>query len=514
MQANLTKAALSAARLQDWPALARLIELSRAADYLYQWRLDDHRLAEAYGRTYAELFGGQALADRLVHDGRCTFPARPGLVLCQLCDELGVSTPWTEYLHAHDVQRKNDNSSYDPDSDRAIDSARLAGKMRLKGRKGSIIDCIQLLRREAHATLHPADIAFTLGGMYGKDSLLEAINGLPPGMARAWAHHALMQLADNPAEARAHAETSIREKLPRSGWRGCLSFGAEPVLFSKDPAVLPPLTERVLSDRVHLEDDILEDWLIEIELAAADGDEVALLHAEASIPPDSWFRRWLRFCVTRVHPEFTTDQIVSSLHDLSRDVKVFEGDPRVCDLYSLHGEIQRSFRQALAGLDDARWQDALMVLSRISAETSTWLQRSRSGPLPVDALLEIVVATANSEVKRFAASSFAAQLLSPEHQGAELYDTHAQDSLLLARIHLAAGQRAAAGEAGLKHVGISPRMDGARTSLYTSFWILSRPWPLVTSLRPGGVFMRSSMSSKACWCTPTAKRLDTQSISG
>src|SRR5690606_21900756 len=133
---------------------------------------------------------------------------------------------------------------------------------------------------------------------------------------------------------------------------------------------------------------ILASWLTEIELAAAVGDNLALSHAEASIPPDTWFRRWLRFCVMVARPECTQDDIVDSLMDLGQDIEVFKGDPRVCDLYRLHGEIRNSFRNALSRRDDGRWCEAMKALARISTGTSTWLMGSRDAPLTPDTLFE------------------------------------------------------------------------------------------------------------------------------
>lgn len=133
--ANLSIAATTATARQDWLALAHLIEVSRAADHLYGWRLIDHRIAEAYGRAYAALFGPNSLADCLLHSGRCTFLPRPGLLLCHLCDEQGAIPPWTEYLTAHDLQRQIERVDYGTESDVAIQSARLTGRLRISGRE-------------------------------------------------------------------------------------------------------------------------------------------------------------------------------------------------------------------------------------------------------------------------------------------------------------------------------------------------------------------------------------------
>ncbi|RZK28539.1 MAG: AAA family ATPase, partial [Hymenobacter sp.] len=96
--AVLTIVAEAAADQLAWPELTRLVELARAATNLYYERLPGDDMAEQYGRAYATLHGADALAARLLYDGRCTFPVESGLVLCQLCDQQTGSAPWSEYL--------------------------------------------------------------------------------------------------------------------------------------------------------------------------------------------------------------------------------------------------------------------------------------------------------------------------------------------------------------------------------------------------------------------------------
>ncbi|MGH3902253.1 MAG: hypothetical protein ACRDTA_29185 [Pseudonocardiaceae bacterium] len=57
VMANLTTAAQAAVRVGALPDLARIIELTRAADCLYRWRLEDDDLAQVYGRAFAALHG-------------------------------------------------------------------------------------------------------------------------------------------------------------------------------------------------------------------------------------------------------------------------------------------------------------------------------------------------------------------------------------------------------------------------------------------------------------------------
>ena len=121
------------------------------------------------------------------------------------------------------------------------------------------------------------------------------------------------------------------------------------------------------------------------------------MRTEAHIPSDSWYRRWLRFCVTLVHPATTADDLIASVRELSKNIEVFVGDPRACDLYRLHGAIRMSFRRMLERLDDTRWEEALNYFATISDETNTSLQRARMGPLPVDALCELCLEAADSQ---------------------------------------------------------------------------------------------------------------------
>ena len=81
---NLATAARVASKARNWPVLACLVELARAAETLYEWRFDDFSLAEAYGLAFGTLFGGKRLVGKLLHDGRCTFTPRAGLQLCRL----------------------------------------------------------------------------------------------------------------------------------------------------------------------------------------------------------------------------------------------------------------------------------------------------------------------------------------------------------------------------------------------------------------------------------------------
>ncbi len=441
---NLATAARVAASAESWPILAQLLETAAACSHLYHWRFhSDLDLAEEYGRAYASMFGTAALSDRLLHDGRCTFLPRPGLMLCRLCDVEGVIPPWQEYLLADEEASKADRSMYDPGSQHTMALARLTGRFRIRGRTISINRCIQGLAAVDESILSTHDILTELGRMYGADAVLAVGESLPPGPSRPWVRFVLADLSNSADEAKEHAERALADGLPPEAWRACLRLGADPANFPEPRQDLGPLTDLAAAKDIQFHPEPLHEWLTELELAAARGQMDSLRLIQLRITPDTWYKRWLRFCVRLANDTHARD-LIDELKGLSENVEVFKGEPRVCDLVYLHGEIRWSFRKVLVKLGDEDWAAAIGILASISKNTTTYLQGSREGPLPLDAMLELCIETADTPTKHSAARDLAARVLEPMSRSAEYYDTHARDSLLLARIQRVAGNDAAA----------------------------------------------------------------------
>ncbi len=95
IEENLKLATYIAAEVLDWAALARLAELNSSCWTCFEQKLLD---LDLYGRTFAALFGAKMLSERLVFDGKPTFPEWVGLLFCSLCDDAGQVAPWEEYL--------------------------------------------------------------------------------------------------------------------------------------------------------------------------------------------------------------------------------------------------------------------------------------------------------------------------------------------------------------------------------------------------------------------------------
>jgi hypothetical protein len=441
---NLAMAARVAASTESWPILAQLLETARACDYLYRWRFHSELdLAEEYGRAYAAVFGTSALSDRLLHDGRCTFLPRPGLTLCRLCDVEGTIPPWQEYLLADAEARKADNTLYDAGSQHAMALARLTGLFRIDGRPKSMERCIRRLGAVHKSFLSAYDVLTELARMYGADAVAAVSESLQPGPSRAWARFVLAEWSDSPDDAKEQAERALADGLPLDAWRPCLRLGADPANFPESPEDLGALTERVVAKEIQFHPEPLHIWLTELELAAARGKADSLGLIQLRITPDTWYRRWLLFCVS-VAKSRPTSVLLNELKELSENVGVFKGEPRVCDLLHLHGEIRDSFRKMLVKLDDQDWATATEILASISKNTTTYLRGSRDGPIPLDAMLDLCSETADTPNKRYAARDLAARVLEPTRRSAEYYDTHARDSLLLTRIQRVAGNDAEA----------------------------------------------------------------------
>jgi hypothetical protein len=347
-------------------------------------------------------------------------------------------------VSAFEKQQTISNVHYGDESDPAISVALATGRIRLAGRDKGIQLGSEWCEEGADSPVSALEIAHRLGRMYGKDAVESVLEGMLVGPNRGWVQLALASLEDTPGAARDRANQAVQDQLPITGWLAALDHGAVLPVSPRSGQEIDTLTDSLLDTHVQFEPERFFRWFLEIRLWAAAGETVSLMRAEGRIPNDSWFHRWLRFCVTLVHPSTTIEALIGSLRDLSRSIEVFVGEPRVCDLYRLHGAIRMSFRMLLERLDESLWEEALNYLGAISDGTNTSLQRTRMGPLPIDALSEQCLEAADTQIKRAAAASVCSRLLAVDQRTNEYYDTHAGDLLILARIQAASGQQEAA----------------------------------------------------------------------
>ncbi|MGH3902251.1 MAG: hypothetical protein ACRDTA_29175 [Pseudonocardiaceae bacterium] len=191
-------------------------------------------------------------------------------------------------------------------------------------------------------------------------------------------------------------------------------------------ASIDELTTAVAGSDARERSEALDAWIAELDIAVALGDDVALCCAETLAHGEEWYRRWLRFAVhVRLRPQ--APDVLDALRDLSANIDVFRGSPRVVVSYFAHDQIGQSLRDALAVMDDGLYPAAAEVLFTLS-DTIGWPEPSRSGPFPLEKVFEALLATADTPAKREAASRLSANRLQPETRADEVYDTHASTS--------------------------------------------------------------------------------------
>ncbi|MGH1433796.1 MAG: ATP-binding protein [Lewinella sp.] len=107
----------------------------------------------------------------------------------------------------------------------------------------------------------------------------------------------------------------------------------------------------------------------------------------------NWFFNWLIYMVKTVaikeNESYSDDEVQEAFSYLVRDLAPFKGTPRTCDLFGQIAFIRDTFRRGLdLCLTDKSKSICIQLLEKVT-ETTTSIQRSYSGPLTVEAFLEI-----------------------------------------------------------------------------------------------------------------------------
>jgi hypothetical protein len=449
--ANLREAAWAAVRTNDLPYLAAIAELHKAAWTAFEDNLQFRM--EEYGSAFAAVRGGTALAERLLFDGRPTLERGEGLLLCRIADVNGASAPWAEY--------------------RALEEVRHEGE---GWETGAVAEFTGALRLRGFQALEPALRQFLAEEQEHSPKYLD---GILEEIARIEGFGALSQLGDvafaNDANAAAVFLECARhcpavkqgerclEYLKKAAGRTsnsvvlvrCIDLGLDRATVSQLVASnsnfnlpQPPTARHPEDDAEHVE------WIARIQIHAfIQNPDLQQLRAGISAP--GWYPAWLRFVIDLFGAcaLLSTDSngaaraIVSALRELATFKNPFEGSPRACDLYRLHGVIAGTFRSALESITTTEdWQQALHELEEISERTSTHIQGERgfTGPLSSDALASLLGAFSNrASVARVALDRLAALATAVEEKG-EYYSAVASHYFGLAEAQARLGERESA----------------------------------------------------------------------
>ena len=462
---NLATAICSAAQVEDWPAVARCVEMSRSVETYRDERFDTGMLGHI--DVVASLVGPDRLAARLLHNGRTTMTAVAGLEICAALDGLGTVPPWREYMIAYLRQHEGESPSMaQPGS--STEAAWLRGRLRLASvradsfledalsskldeRVGAPIDWVQLAARldggelSAHSAVNA--ILETLG-MRGMDNLIDEMSH--PGAC-------CLEVADAIAagrvpgsgidEARDWADRAYSYGVPPGNLWRLAAIGTDvggPVDQVPQDARdgLLRLTQEIKEGPRHWSTLEMREWLDGCTVAARN-DPLGLAAVESSFSGPGWYHCWLRFTISIAIAETLEESkranfALDAFRILAEVEDPFLGEPRACDLFPIHGLIFASIQRGILLLDEAAWEDAMQILDRVSNQLTTTMSGELGGPLPPDRLLGLVVDTATPAGHHLAKKIIYAEL---EQGTGRYYSDLAVFQLLAARMALNIGER-------------------------------------------------------------------------
>lgn len=461
---NLATGVRCAARTANWPVVARCVELARAAQ-TYEFERFDSDLVE-FADVPIALMGAQALSDRLLYDGRTVMPARAGLQMCAVLDVAGAVAPWHAYITANDHEAESDNTSYGAESDRAVELAYLRGRLRLSATDQGIGEESPEDRTDRPVSLDRiAEWFDERGDQAAADAVvkmlldtvgIEAVTDLVPrletggpvclALAEQIAAGAVPGVAGNATDwAQKAADLGY---LPGAAHR-LLALGVAAADLAAGLAVdetstardtLFALTRGVQNEQVRWSPEPVARWLDALAITTRT-DLIALDAVPALVQGAGWYPCWLRFAIALARAEAAeastrSGLVIEALGLLTADLSPFAGEPRACDLYSIHPLIEESVRRAAALVSDQDWPQAWKTLIHVSRKISVSLGGEMGGPLPVDTLLTTAVEHTTPARRAGVAEAVHNEFL--QQAGGRFYSDLARYLLIHARLALTA----------------------------------------------------------------------------
>jgi hypothetical protein len=430
IDANLRLAADVAAERGDFAALARVAELRSASITTFDEKLHDPTV---WAESVAELQSPQRLAERLLYDGRPTWPRATGLRLCAVVERAGAAPPWREYLAARSAPDGNVSKSREQEQRETLDEIR--GMLRTFEREDAVGRLAAWL--EDYTEIERAyveGIAVELGDTLGPSGIAETLTAAPNAspLARATLELGLAEVYASGGEAGAAADAGRRALaagLDAAMFRRLLDVGL-PVAELTVPA--PDLSRSGLLSDKSPDADQVEMFLSWVLVAAARGEDLS--DVRAALEGEGFYPAWLRFCCDVAEASHCRADVIRALDELAAYDEPFAGSPRASDLYSIWALTEESFRRVIALVGDDEWSRAVDLLLTIAGNTTTFLQNHPGGPLTLWTLLELLQPHADrlplDPIREAVSRSYRSQF----------YELHAEVSLRMALFEHRAGQ--------------------------------------------------------------------------
>jgi hypothetical protein len=459
IERNLELAADVAARALNWPALVRCAELLRALDACFSPYANDWG---EYWETYKVLFGAEALAGKLLFDGRPTLSREEGLLVCEQVDIAGATAPWREYLAL--PAPSNDNQSgrgeFDPLGDMLEEEVEALAIIRGRLRLGHTRRIVR--RVHEHLLGSGADISSEFLRKLAKllaveispqlvEQLIKRVDFTPPKrfvLERRFACALRLGLADVAVEAGdvtlsvAHATAALAHAASPEEAMWCVEQGAPLDQALRHAQSLASLNLAILSTRGIVNAPAVSQWVASARLLARNASAASSLADERKrLEGIGWYKCWLRFALAGALAESaaaqgTTYDITAVFDELLVDTHPFTGSPRACDLYAIQSLITKSLQRALRLVQTPEeWQHAIAAVSEARSGTATQLDREDSGPISASSYFSILLEHASTPGASPLIVQTMERELANEEKGGTYYSNHAAYRLRLARLH-------------------------------------------------------------------------------
>lgn len=475
MKRNIAYAMRVAVDNRDPQLVVHCAELARAVDTFSR----DRSAGDLqYWETYAAVFGDDAMANRLLDNGRAHLDGSTGMRLCRYLDERGIAPPWAEYIDRE--LRDRERVEYgvaiqayptSAGADSSLDV--ILGRFRV-GEGASVERRI----REYLSGLNGASEDFwylhglgrTLAQAGSVESaliLLREVRLLVDGKAASMQAAAILlgvcriALSSGAIEdARRLATAAVEQLSLPSHVLECVECGAD-VPKDLDRSRMPryPAGEQRRSTEYERRPDTVYQWICSVKLLTRGG----MYSKDVMEPPaggTGWYYCWLRFVVGIAKAKATSDDaaratlVREAFEELSRDVAPVSGEPRAVDLYDLQAVIGSTVNDGLALVRGAEaWDHVLKCLWTVVTGLSTSLQKSLSAPIKVVPLCKTLATHARTAESPEQILEFAERLIERRKRSGTYYDTHAEDALALTQFYSLAGRTEEASRAWTEACG-------------------------------------------------------------
>jgi len=480
IQRNLSITAEVAGRARNWPVLVRCAELRRALSTCFDIGSNDWN---GFWVSYADIFGVEALAERLLFDGKPTLSYEEGLQACLLVDDLGGVAPWQEYLA---VTPNTNESGYSGDfdhtihltEDESLNLAAIQGRLRLGNGWRILYRLYKYLTKVVgepkvffirkismrFSRMGNISIMEKLATKFDEESV--AIIGFAIRLGIA---DELSRAGDEEA-AHVMAEKALHGASSPSLVIMCMEFGVIPASPASHAAIPVSIDIGVGSDNSWPEAANIRIWLSSIRLLAHTADGDITIDSELNrVQGEGWYYCWLRYALALSKAEAASKagtplDINAVFTILAEDVRPFAGNPRACDLYRLHGVIAETLSLGLSLIKTRdEWDHAIEVILKVSRETASRLDREDGGPVSMGTVIDILSPHALSTIAGKKIYSVIEEQVKASDRMGTYYSTHAEYNMSLAVVQMNIGLDEKAEEswkaAGIYLAGYGYRKD-------------------------------------------------------